>query len=140
MRPTSIRTIPIVLATLALAARGGAQDWCVRTPAEIDYIGRRVRIPAAGRCMPWIGYTAAPGIPANAASGALCTASDGSHVSLTITTAFPQAPGSSRVLFESFRFPLPTLTNGFGSEAALDYGSVALTDLALTPCRPPAVP
>jgi hypothetical protein len=57
-----------------------------------------------------------------------------------MTTAFPQAPGSSRVLFESFRFPWPTLTNGFGTEAALDSGSGALIDLVLTPCRAPAVP
>jgi hypothetical protein len=69
-----------------------ASDYCISFPATPSFVvvGRGFTIPGKGQCKAWLGFSPQNG-ENSPSSGVGCTSSDGSHLSLTFTTAFPQS-------------------------------------------------
>jgi hypothetical protein len=74
-----------------------------------------------------------------------CTASDGSEVSISITTA--PIDGSASSVIDYFKFALPSLANTLGFEATLGIGNGASDGSTFTsgtvtagPCSPSVIP
>jgi len=68
-----------------------AGDYCISFPSAPTFVvvGRGFTIPGKGQCKAWLGFS--PQFGDNSpSSGVGCTSSDGSHLSLTFTTTFPQ--------------------------------------------------
>jgi hypothetical protein len=90
--PTALATI---VAMLVLAPKvSQAKDYCVTLTATPTYIlvGQGFSIPAKGQCKPWTGFGLQ--LQENSPSvGTGCTSSDGTHLSLSIMTSFPENVG-----------------------------------------------
>ncbi len=68
-----------------------ASDYCISFPSAPSFVvvGKGFTIPGKGQCKAWLGFSPEDG-ENSPSSGVGCTSSDGSHLSLTFTTAFPQ--------------------------------------------------
>lgn len=66
-----------------------AEDYCITQSGAVNatYVGKQFKLPAAGKCEAWYGFCHGCS-PDNVQTGTACTASDGSHVSFVITTAY----------------------------------------------------
>src|SRR5262245_10143981 len=113
-RIVMVRSLALaVCAVLLSASAGSARDFCISYGGgACSYNGKNFVLPGPGKCRPWLGF----GTPAcfgahNAQTGTACTASDGSHVELTITS---MATGGV-LTFTSVDLPLPSLTGGSGT-------------------------
>jgi hypothetical protein len=112
--------IPLVFAVWSLAtAPAFAADYCVTLGAPLGetYVGKAFTVPKAGDCVNWRGLCLGCS-PDNVQSGVACTASNGSHVSLGITTYYL----ASNRQFDWIRLDLPGST-GSGN---LNYQNPAL--------------
>lgn len=83
----------LILTTVLLVApvRLHAQpppDYCLSFPPfSYTLVGKGFRMPAKGRCAPWVGFSPLGGWLAPS-SGTACVSSDGSTAALTLTTSF----------------------------------------------------
>ena len=96
-----------------------AKDYCIHGVGAIDviYVGKQFKIPAAGKCETWSGFCSSGCSPDNVQTGTACTASDGSHVSFIINTAYL----ASNRQWDWIRLSLPSQT-GSGNENNLQEG------------------
>src|SRR5271167_2678674 len=104
------------LAAILILAPGvaGAKNYCIGGFPNITYIlvGQGFTVPAKGACKTWTGFT--PQLNLNSPSqGTGCTSSDGSHLSLTLTTSFPESAGFIEI--DSITLSLPAQTGGTNS-------------------------
>jgi hypothetical protein len=85
----------------------GAKDYCISGFANSTYVlvGVGFTVPAKGTCKTWIGFTAQNNNNSPSA-GTGCTSSDGSELSLTITTSVPQ--NSGHIEIDSITLSLPS--------------------------------
>src|SRR5580765_5169613 len=113
----SLRSVFVLGAALMLAATVQAKDFCVQTDdsaiaspgSHTLFVGKHFSIPRSGKCKPWLGFT--PNLhetpyPSGQQSGVACTASDGTHVTFSISTQIPTYGFALDVI----TLPLPSLT------------------------------
>jgi hypothetical protein len=102
-------TIAIVASVALAPGVSWALDYCFEFPAAPTayiQIGVGFKIPGAGECKNWVGFT--PQNDANSPSaGTGCTSSDGSNFTLNLTT---QEAGF--LIFDSISVPLPARKRG----------------------------
>jgi hypothetical protein len=69
--------------------RTNAADYCIKSSGVINvtYVGKIFQLPPKGACRAWSGFCAGCS-PDNVQTGSACTASNGSHVSFVLTTAY----------------------------------------------------
>ena len=84
-----------------------ARDYCISGFANSTYVlvGVGFTVPAKGACKTWIGFTAQNGDNSPSA-GTGCTSSNGTELSLTITTSVPQ--NSGHIEIDSITLALPS--------------------------------
>jgi hypothetical protein len=114
-----------IAAMLTLAPPiAGAKDYCFNVGPTYELIGQRFTIPKKGQCTRWNGFTSVRAVN-SPAMGTACTASNGSKLSLTITTGV-----GAFILIDSITLSLPSL-NGIdynvllGGPAAPEVSTVA---------------
>jgi hypothetical protein len=132
MFKTRLQAIVGIVALLAFAPSAAqAKDYCVKLPSAPTYIlvGRGFSIPPKGQCKPWTGFGLQLG--ENSPSvGTGCTSSDGTHLSLTISTSFPENVGQFVTDAITLTLPMQTGTDGqilFAPPAAPQVGSLDAT-------------
>jgi hypothetical protein len=118
----SLAGIAGLVGSLALAPNVSWADYCLAFPTVPTFtmVGRGFVIPAKGQCKLWIGFTPS-GSSNSPSAGTACTSSDGSNLSLTITTM-----QSGQVFFDSISMALPAQT-GTDDETLLGTGSASAT-------------
>jgi hypothetical protein len=127
MNRTAARlTVSAAFVLLGLG-RAAAADFCLTGTGKINvmYVAKGFKVPAKGTCAVWSGFCASGCSPDNIQTGAACTASDGSHVSFALTTAYLL----SNRQWDWVRLDLPALTGngnfndfeeGFGATVSYD--------------------
>jgi hypothetical protein len=92
-----------------------AADYCVTFPTVPDYIlvGRGFMIPLKGKCKTWSGFALQSGIN-SPTSGTGCTSSDGTNLTLGLTTMQGTA-----VIFDAVSLTLPS-QSGSDNENAVN--------------------
>ena len=137
MFKTGVQTIVGIVAFLVLAAGAArAKDYCVTLPSAPTYIlvGQGFSIPPKGQCKPWTGFCLQ--LEENSPSvGTGCTSSDGTHLSLTISTSFPEDVG--QFVDDAISLTLPTQT---GTDVQTLYAPPAATKVATLNAKGGACP
>jgi len=110
----------IEVGALNLAA---GSDFCITNIETM--VGKGFHVPPRGKCKPWLGYTINGEGGPNSGTGTACTAADGSHVAITVTTMYP---ASADTIFTSITLPLPL---GTGTPTFSETGLVAPTGYGL---------
>jgi hypothetical protein len=93
-----------------------AADVCIFLGGSPDWVLKGFSVPGKGKCKSVNGYNIGLGQP-NTAVGNACTSTDGSHVTLQLTTA--AAPPFAQGFLEVLKVPLPALTGGDFHESGL---------------------
>ncbi len=103
---TNILISLISAAWFLATAPAFAGDYCITLggPQAGTYVGKDFKIPKPGECANWRGECSVGCSPDNVQAGVACTASDGSHVSLGITTYYL----ADNRQFDWIRLNLPT--------------------------------
>lgn len=136
------RSFPLLGVALTVVGCASS-DFCVHgskptlPSIDVEFTGKAFAVPAAGQCALWTGFCRSGCSPDNVQMGTACTASNGSHVSFGITTAY--SPGNRQ--WDWIRLELPALT-GFGNTNNLQEGiaqTVEYTASAVA-CKPAIVP
>jgi hypothetical protein len=114
------RTVALVAILVVAPSVSRAGDYCLTFPNEPSFtlVGRGFTIPPKGKCKAWIGFSSQDNSN-NPSTGTGCTSSDGSNLSIGITTM-----EGDIVLFDSASMALPAQT-GTDDETAVDGGSVS---------------
>jgi hypothetical protein len=107
-RQTSIVSVVAIL--ILAPALACAKDYCLLPAPTYGLRGQGFTIPKKGQCTRWNGFTTIQG-ENGPALGTACTASNGSKLSLTITSGFDS------IFIDSMTLSLPSL-NG------TDYTSI----------------
>jgi hypothetical protein len=117
--------LSFAIAPTAWAAPG---DYCVTFPSVPDYIlvGRGFIIPPKGKCKTWTGFALQSGIN-SPTSGPGCTSSDGTNVTLGLTTMLQVTTATTSVIFDAVSLSLPSQSgtdnenavNGIGSQVSV---------------------
>jgi hypothetical protein len=91
-----------------------AKNYCIRgfTNTSWVYVGQGFTVPGKGNCEPWTGFVAgqSSNIPAE---GIGCTSSNGSNLSLTLTTG---SKAGGFVEIDAISLSLPSQTGGYVSQ------------------------
>jgi hypothetical protein len=114
-------TIIVALASamaLDSVVLASASDFCITNGDTV--VGKNFRIPSKGKCKPWLGYTVNDEGGPNSGTGTACTASDGSHVTIEITTMYP---ASGDTIFATIMLPLPLGSGATFGESGLIPGT-----------------
>ena len=108
------------MAALLMSGVAQASDYCITFPSapNFELVGRGFTIPGKGTCGAWIGFTP-EGSFNSPSAGTGCTSSNGSHLSLTITTSAPEHNGN--IIIDSITLSLPGAT-GTDNEAQIVVG------------------
>jgi hypothetical protein len=115
------------------------EDYCIHGVSSIDvtYVGKQFKIPAAGKCETWSGFCRSGCSPDNVQTGTACTASDGSHVSFVITTAYL----ASNRQWDWIRLDLPAQTgSGNTNNLQVGIGDTISYSASAGTCSPATVP
>jgi hypothetical protein len=114
------------------------KDYCISFPGHAGFalVGQGFAIPDPGECEPWTGFF----LPNknSPSAGTACTATDGSDLSITITSSTPGNP--VLVFIDSITLSLPAQT-GTDVETGVGTTTTFLT-LAVTggPCSKVVIP
>ncbi len=118
--------------------KGKGEDYCISFPghAGFELVGQGFAIPDPGKCEAWTGFFLPNKNSPSAGTG--CTATDGSDLSITITTSTHGNP--VLVFIDSVTLSLPAQT-GADVETGIGNTNTFLT-LAVTaaPCTNVAIP
>lgn len=142
-----MKTLP--MATLALAltctTSQAAADFCISAGAR-TFVGKRFKVPKAGKCQPWHGFVDS----ISRSSGSACAKSDGTTLLISVTTQWITQTFGYGVLFDMFYFPLPIIgsaANGSYNESQQNIGSGLVQTTTpgqdnanVIPCTPTIVP
>jgi hypothetical protein len=104
-RPSRFLVNLVLLVAFAIAPTASwAADYCVTFPTVPDYVlvGRGFIIPLKGKCRTWTGFALQSGSN-SPTSGTGCTSSDGSNLTLGLTTMQGTA-----VIFDAVSLALPS--------------------------------
>jgi hypothetical protein len=134
----------VILASAAVVGSLGpatASDFCITNIETL--VGKGFRLPPRGKCKPWLGYTVNGEGGPNSATGTACTAADGSHATIDVTTMYP---ASGDTIFATIMLPLPLGSGATLRESGLISGTGYLEfkggpSTTAGPCNPtPPVP
>ena len=134
-------TLSVILVTALVligAQKVKAADYCIEgvSSVNVTYVGKNFKVPAAGKCVDWFGFCSSGCSPDNLQTGTACTASDRSHVSFVITTAYA---GGNRQ-WDWIRLDLPDETGNGNLKSSSDIGSIISYAAAGGTCDPKKVP
>ena len=140
-------TLSVVLATAVMligAPKAQAADYCIHgvdvlAPLGINvtYVGKGFKLPKADQCQDWSGFCSFGCSPDNVQTGTACTASDGSHVSFVITTAYL----ASNRQWDWIRLDLPAETgSGNTNHLSGGIGDTHFYSASGGTCSPKTVP
>jgi len=131
-----LATCVALVGTLLWVGNARASDFCITesTGLGLTFVGKSFKIPGKGKCKPWIGFVkSGANYPS---SGTACTTSDGSEVSVSITTA--PFDGITNSLVDFFSFSLPGLGSMDASELPLGGSPTFASGTATAgTCNPP---
>jgi hypothetical protein len=126
-------SILVLVPGVSIAKNKGPKekDYCISFPGHAGFalVGQEFVIPDAGKCIPWTGFF----VPNknSPSAGTACTATDGSDMSITITSSTPGNP--VLVFIDSVTLSLPAQT-GTDVETGIGTTTTFLT-LAVTGAR-----
>jgi hypothetical protein len=141
-RSTTFAAIVLALAASILLisgtpAQAALNAYCITTSTGQVYVGLKVKIPLKGKCVAWSGFCSTGCSPDNVQTGTACTASDDSHVSFEINTAYL----ASNRQWDWVRVDLPANTgSGNFNDLASGIGGTVSYTATGAKCTAPAVP
>jgi hypothetical protein len=131
-------TVGIAVAVAEVSAARAASDYCISLGPPISagttYVGKQFKLPMTGKCESWNGFCVGCSLD-NVQTGTACTASDGSHVSFQLTTAYL----ATNRQFDWVRLDLPSETGGGNLNYLLATGTTEYSASG-GPCGPASVP
>jgi len=102
---------PYLMLMLGLIAPicSNAADYCIAVNGGFgqggtSFIGKGFKLPAAGACLPWSGFTKTASSVIAMSSGAACRSTDGKALELTISSTAPSYLGSGVLGSDHIRF------------------------------------
>jgi hypothetical protein len=131
-------SLALVLSFVGIPQAKAVDDYCINLGPPIangtKYVGKKLKLPKPGKCTAWQGYCVGCS-PDNVQTGTACTASDGSHVSFQLTTAYL----ATNRQFDWVRLDLPEQRGNGNLNYLLAPGT---TNYSATgaPCSPSPVP
>ena len=100
---TALVFIVAFVVAVSISDLATASDLCIAN-GGVTLVGKGFGVPLRGKCKPWLGYVVNFETGPNSSTGTACTASDGSHVAIDVTTMYP---GSSDTIFNTIMLPIP---------------------------------
>jgi hypothetical protein len=119
---------PILLALALAPSVASAKNFCVTGFSNSGFVlvGKAFTVPPKGACKAWLGFNPILG-KNNPVTGIGCTSSDGSNLSLNLTTA-----ESGLVEINNISLSLPSLTGTFGGQILSGGGVNSVSGSGLT--------
>ncbi len=129
------------IVALAAGSASAGGDFCITEtdPPSFQYVTQKFSIPGRGKCKPWLGYMVFGG-ETFPSTGTACTATSGTHLSISISTTPVDGFADADHAFFDVSLPSLTVTKAFESELGAGTPGVAaensgfLTTVSAGPC------